>query len=196
MSQSTIVFTMIIPFVMLLFGLGSNIILDPYLTRPQKRLTVVILILIFSILVKEIADFFLTIGTPQIKIRQMIGVYSYVILPVIIALFHHYVVSGKKRIPVWILTAVNGILYITDWLLPSTCLTFKIDSNNWFIRGPLGFFCHAVGILLLVNLAFVVIYKYKDKKRYMIFPVFGVILTIVSVFVDLYLLTERIVFSF
>ena len=196
MSYSTIIFTTIIPFVLLLFGLGSNILLDPYLSRVQKRLTVIILTLTFSVLVKEIADYFLTVGTPHIKIRQMIGVYGYVILPVIIALFHHYVVSGKKRIPVWTLTAINGILYISDWLLPFEPLTFTINSKNWFIRGPLGFFCHTVGVLMLVNLMFIVIRKYKNNKRLMLFPISGVLLTIGSVFVDLNSIKENFVLSF
>lgn len=182
-----------IPFVLLLFGLGLTTLTDTYLSIMQKRIMIIILILTMSLIFQNVIDYLLIGATPNIKLKTAVVAFGYAVRPAIIVLFCNFVVSSKKLIPSWILVAVNALVYLTAFFSP---ITFRILPDNTFQRGPLGLFCHILGALMLINMFFIVINKFKDKKRQMVFPVICIVLINLSVYMDVfYLKNVDMVFS-
>ena len=193
MTPAGIGISTMIPFVLLLFGLGLTTLTDTYLSKTQKRIMVLILILTTSLIVQNVLDYLLIGGTPNIKLKTAVVAFGYAVRPAIIVLFCNFVVSSKKLIPSWILVAINTLVYLTAFFSP---ITFRILPDNSFQRGPLGLFCHVLGTLMLINMLFIAITKFKDKKRELIFPIVCIVLIILSIIIDVYFIkTGDLVFS-
>lgn len=142
---------------------------------------ILILILTTSLIVQNVLDYLLIGGTPNIKLKTAVVAFGYAVRPAIIVLFCNFIVSAKKLIPSWILVAVNALVYSTAFFSP---IAFRILPDNTYQRGPLGFFCHILGTLMIINMLFIVIKNFKDNKREMIFPIVCIVLIIASVFID------------
>ena len=76
-----------------------------------------------------------------------------------------------------ILAAANALIYSTAFY---SQVAFGFNSRHDFVRGPLGFTCHIVSILLLVKLAYrTIVYYRTNNSRFLVFP-FLVVVAIVA----------------
>ena len=179
-----------IPYTLLLIGLGLTVLTDTYISRIHKTIMLSIVVLTASLIVQNVADYFLT-DTPHILLRKIVGIYGYSIRPAIIVLFYYFVDNGKKTVPAWCLVGFNAALYLTALFSP---VTFDFGRTNYaFVRGPLGYTCHLVGAILLCGLFLLVISEYRTRKREIIFPFVGMLFISGGVLVDSLLPIDRIV---
>ena len=84
-----------LPTTLLLIGLLIAVVIDSYIQKGQKRIMLIICGLVFSLIVQNVLDNWLTFGRPMIMLRTVIDIYGYAIRPVILLLFL-YIVSPKK----------------------------------------------------------------------------------------------------
>ena len=133
----------------LLAGLAVILLSDIYIRRDHKKIILIVIFLIASLLGQNYAEYQLIVGTPRIMLRTLTSVYGYCVRPILIVLFYYIISDEKNTLLAWILTCVNAAVYITAFFSP---VAFSISESNTFIRGPLGFTCHIVTAILLVYL--------------------------------------------
>ena len=172
------------PFLFLLLGLGLTVLTDTYISRIHKRIMFTIVILAVTLIAQNVADYLLA-DTPHILWRTICGIYGYSVRPLILVLFYYFVTSGKRILPAWCLVWLNAALYLTAFFSP---ITFAYGPDNYaFVRGPLGYACHFVGAALLLWLFLLVIYRYRNDKNAMAFPIVCILFIAGGVLADYFL---------
>lgn len=182
-SQVSIPYSMLFYLLLsLLFGLGLILIRDSYLRREDKMIILFIIILVFLLIIQNNVEYFLMTGPTRPVLRTTVSVLGYVIRPIPILLFHYIIVDRKKVWQAWILAFVNLAVHLSAFFSP---VVFRITNENTFVRGPLGYTCHLVTAMLLINLFFMTIkYYVRLGKAGAGIPVFNTILIIASVVLD------------
>ncbi|MBR1737311.1 MAG: histidine kinase [Firmicutes bacterium] len=175
----------IIPELLLIMQAGFlfTVIADPYINRDHRKIMLVIIALVCSLIIRDHIGFLLDIDGHRPFLRTIVAIYGYCIRPVILTLFLYIVKMNHKCNRLWILTGINAGVYLTA-LFSDIC--FSIDADNVFHRGPLGFTCHIVSAVLLVRLVYVTIKEYGSIKRKaaIFIPLYNVVIIIVSVIID------------
>jgi Ca2+/Na+ antiporter len=101
---------------------------------------------------------------------------------VILALFLRIVYPSGERKHVWVLTGLNAVVNMTAAF---SHLCFWIDENNHYHGGPLTNFCLIVSMVLLAELLYITLAKFRTKrKREIWLPLFVVLLVLTGVFMD------------
>ena len=182
-SQVSIPYSMLFYLLLsLLFGLGLILVRDSYLRREDKMIILFIIILVFLLIIQNNVEYFLMTGPTRPVLRTTVSVLGYVIRPIPILLFHYIIVDRKKVWQAWILAFVNLAVHLSAFFSP---VVFRITNENTFVRGPLGYTCHLVTAMLLINLFFMTIkYYVRLGKAGAGIPVFNTILIIASVVLD------------
>ena len=173
----------LIPLALELTGLTFLVLIDPYIDRGRRRIMLIILVLILSLIVQNYLDYLLldADGTRAFE-RTLIAIYGYSVRPVIIALLFYIVGPRRRRRTTWALLGVNAAIHLTA-LFSGIC--FSIDAANVFRRGPLGYSCHVVSGLLLVQLLYLTLRGYRrDGKSEAWIPILNTFLIIASVILD------------
>ena len=183
MTPVGIVITSIVPYMLLLIGLGLTVFTDVYISGFHKKLIILILTLTASLILQNALDFLLAFGKPDLKMQILVSIYGYAARPAIIVLFCFFVSRGKN-IVAWVLVGMNAALYSTALF---SDITFTYYNQNHFVRGPLGFTCHIVSAVLLFYLLCLVIREYSSDKRKMIFPIAGMLMIVVGVLADTFI---------
>lgn len=140
-----------LPLILSLIGLAFAVTADTYIQKRQKRILRVIMLLLFSLIAQNLLDYRLQTVWTNPPLRELADAYGYIARPFILLLFIFLVGAGTRRTVLYGLTGVNTVLYL---LTPFTGICFRIDEENSFIRGPLGYCCHAVCAVLLVYLLY------------------------------------------
>ena len=181
-DQIIINLMMLSPLVLHLVGLTIAIMMDPYVSRKHRGILLVITELILSLVLQGQLDYNLKLNA-NIPQRVVVDTYGYIIRPVVLALFFH-VINDKSKIiiPVWILTGINSAVFIVSAF---TGVAFSITPENTFDRGPLGYTCHIISLILILVL---LIQTIREKNRGGIagsfIPIANVFLIVGSVAVD------------
>lgn len=172
-------------------GLVSAIWVDKHIQKRQKRLLLIISAIVFSLIIQnQVQDIF-------VRENQLIGLhtsviaYGYAVRPAVIILFIQILTDDKKIRYLWALAAVNAVIYFSSY---RTKWGFYISPRHIFVRGPLNFFCFALGFALLAINAAVIISQYRRKKNSdLAIPLFGMLIIAASVIADIF--TEKIYIS-
>ncbi|MBQ9519098.1 MAG: histidine kinase [Firmicutes bacterium] len=175
----------VIPIFMLIVQAGFlfAVTADPYIRRNHRKIMLVIIGLVCSLIIRDYIGFLLDIKGDRPFLRTIVAVYGYCVRPVILTLFMYIVKPKRGYSRSWILTGINAAIYLTAFF---SGICFSIDADNVFHRGPLGFTCHIVSAVLLAWLTYVTIREYGklEQKAAMFIPLYNVFIIIASVAVD------------
>ena len=97
-------------------------------------------------------------------------------------LFCHVVNPGGRFRAAWTLVAVNGAVYLTAVF---SRLTFWINEENHYQEGPLRYTCHVISAVLLFNLLFLSVRRFRTTgARSNWIPLISVLLILGSIILD------------
>lgn len=150
-------FSFVLQFVLLL----TVILLDPYLRKEKRKLLLLVILLNGTLVLQNYMEYFFH-DNNIVFARLLTAIYGYCARPLIITLFCH-VLSGKRRHGIaWLLTGINAVVHLTA-LFSNIC--FTITPDNHFIRGPLGYTCHVISVILLAYLVWLSFSEYRALKK-------------------------------
>ncbi len=179
--------------VLLLAGTSFAVIEDPYVSRRERIIMLIVCLLSLTLVIQSQLDYMVAegqidTGDKLSLIRTLLGIYGYSVRPVILVLFIALTGTDRKMWICWILTGINAILYATS--LFGLDITFQINEAGYFFRGPLGFTCFILSFLFLVDLLYRS-YKYYTKVRRfdVVIPVFNVAVILAASMGDM---TEKV----
>ena len=184
MALSTQINIMVLlPMFLLTGGLSLAIVMDTFIPRQQRRILLIIMILVFSLILQNMLDYTMTIH-PVGNLRLIGGVYGYCVRPIILALFITLIDPEKQHHAAWILSGLNGLIYLTSFF---THLTFWYEDNH-FQRGPLGFTCHIISFVLLLWMVQYSTNTFRRERRFeSAIPILCVVHIIVATAADVFL---------
>ncbi|MBR4131895.1 MAG: histidine kinase [Oscillospiraceae bacterium] len=177
-----------LPLLLILLGLAYAVAVDSFLSARIRRIMLVIVVLILSLVVQSYLDYLLDKRIALPLARILTGIYGYSVRPVILLLFLYIV--GSKRIAraFWPLVGLNALIHLTA-LFSDVC--FTISAANHFRRGPLGYSCHIVSGILLAVLLWATIREYSRVRRSeMMIPICNVLVIVAAVMLDSGLLSN------
>ncbi len=123
-----------IPIAVLLFALLLTVWLDAYLSAERKRVMVIIVALVFSLILQNYWDDRLSLAKAYNALRIPVSVYGYAVRPVILVMFL-YIVKPRGRYRVaWAMVGANAAVYMTAFF---SNIAFYFSSNGHFHAGPL-----------------------------------------------------------
>lgn len=174
--------TLIIPLVLQMVGLLFIVLLDSYIRREQRRIMLIIIAVVISLIVQNFIGYLLDLDGTMPYARTVDGIYGYIMRPVVLILFCYLVNDRRKYTFAWVLLGINTALYLTAFF---SRLTFWIDETNRFHRGIFGYSCHVASALILLELTTVTIMRYgRDERPNIIISLTNAGLIVVSVVVD------------
>ena len=126
-----------------LAGLAFAVLRDPYIRRDHR---IILLAAAFLSLTLVLRDQYPT-EPPQPWLSDealtLSSIYGYTVRLVVLALFMNILQRDWRP---WVLVGVNGLVQLTALFSP---VVFQI-RDGYFFRGPLGFFSHFAGVVLLL----------------------------------------------
>lgn len=123
-----------IPIAVLLLALLLTVWLDAYLSAERKRVMVIIVALVFSLILQNYWDDRLSLAKAYNALRIPVSVYGYAVRPVILVMFL-YIVKPRGRYRVaWAMVGANAAVYMTAFF---SNIAFYFSSNGHFHAGPL-----------------------------------------------------------
>ena len=177
-------YVILIPVLLQIFGLSIAVSMDIYIQKRQKKIMMFILFLVLSLIVQNVSEYTLAKHIAMPYVRTIVAVYGYCVRPLIILMFFYILDYGKRHTVLWILTAINALIYLTA--LFTDKISFYIRSDNHFMRGPLSFTCHTVSIVMLVFLSYLTVKECikKAKKSEALILAFSVLIIVGSLVCD------------
>ncbi|MBR3149998.1 MAG: histidine kinase [Eubacterium sp.] len=146
----------------MLAGLTPIVLKDKYIGNNQRKIMMIIIASVGLLLVQNCGDYVTQINDmPTPMYRTVFTMLGYCLRPFILLLFCLLVQPYKKHFFVVILVVCNTLIYLTSLF---SGITFFIDKNNHFMRGPLCFTALYVSIFLLAFLFYCTIYEYRHRK--------------------------------
>lgn len=172
-AETVNVLLMILPLGIALVGLTAAVLIDRFINKEQKRILLVIVAVLTTLIAQNYIEHRLSIGPNFTYWRIIVSIYGYAARPVVIILFARLVDKKDKLFYVALaLIAVNALIYLTATF---TDVAFTIDDNNHWHRGPLGLSAHIVSIILLVYLGYLSVKQcYKERKIESILPLLNI----------------------
>ena len=178
------------PLLLLSFGLGPIVVIDPYLQRKQRLVLLIITALNLTLLGQNLGEHALFVCRSHLALKNFLSAYGYSVRPVILILFLYIIFPEGKKWHWWTLAGVNALLYFTS---PFTKLCFEIRERDFFsLRGPLGFACFLISGVLLFVLLLQTILRYRETRRTeQMIPVSVALIIAASVVLDVSIKTEQ-----
>ena len=174
--------TPLFPLFFSLIGLTFTVMIDPYISRRNRIIMLVILALSVTLIAQNLLEDWLATGPPQWFWRTTVSIYGYIVRPVFLILFLYIIHPEKKHLPAWGLAGINCAVYLTAYF---SHLCFWISSGNGFFRGPLAFTCLYVSVILLGDLLVQSIRNNQTGgKQEKLIPIFIVVMILASVYLD------------
>ena len=184
MSQLTpdmIVF-IVIPLALQLLALMAIAPADSRLAPRQRRFMFAISLLVLVLVVLDFVHSQPARDPLMVTVRTAASVYGYAARPLIIVLFMELVGLERGRSVAWVLVALNAAVFLTAFFSP---LTFSMNAEGHFVRGPLGYTSHIVCGILLVWLFVLSVRLYGEtRKRYAAIPSVCVVVILVAAVID------------
>jgi len=166
----------------MLFVLAS----DQYIKREKRRtLTVLVLLVIGQNVIS-----YLNIGSQPWAMahdhlfKKLESIIIYSLRPIMILLFTKVVQANDRRMvrTSWLLAGMNAAVYLTALFSP---VAFSFYPGGTFRRGPLGYACHVISALLILNLLCFLLRTYRTTKRFSLgIPLFNTLMLIAGVIYD------------
>ncbi|MBQ7647335.1 MAG: histidine kinase, partial [Clostridia bacterium] len=174
----------LIPLLILVFGLTPVVARDSYLSKQQKRIMTGIIGLITVLIAQNVFDHVLQTDISMPYIRTLESIVGYSVRPVIIVLFCKLVKPKSRNTIAWILVIYNAAVYLTATF---SRLAFYIDENNHFQGGFLYFgkTVFVVSFILLFYLLYCTIKEYRGKKTWIWIPIANIVLVIAAALMDI-----------
>ena len=147
-----------LPSVLLTVMLAFFVLTDTYIGKGHRRVLLIVCTLIFSLIVQNYSDMLLQGRYVNIPLRMAVSIIGYILRPMILVMFCHVVNPRGRFRTAWALTAVNGIIYLTASF---SHLTFWFNEANQYQEGLLIYTCHVISALLLFNLLFLSIRRFR-----------------------------------
>ena len=163
-------------------GLLFAVKIDPYIRKQHRKIMLIIIAFVFSLIIQNVLGYLIDLNGTMSYLRTLVGIYGYSIRPVILILFFYIVGSQRKHLLGWFLIGANAVIYLTA-VFSDIC--FRIDADNHFHRGPLGYTCHVISGILLAYLVYLTIWEYGHVRKVETWiPMFNALLIIASVVLD------------
>lgn len=170
------------PLLLLLIGLSITVIIDPYIGREHRRVMLIIAALLVTLVAQNVLDFWLEQDGTHRMARIILGIYGYSVRPAVLVLFMYLFDTKRRFRPFWALVGVNALIYLTALF---SGVSFAIDDQNYFYRGPLGYSCFVVSGVLLFALLLITIRAFRRvKKAEMWLPLLNTLLIVLCVLID------------
>ena len=175
---------MLAPLLLLLLGLVVTVVIDPYITRKNRRVMLVVVGLCLSLIVQNLWENELFVRHSNLALKYLISAYGYSARPVILILFLYIIEPGERKWPLWAFAGINAILYFTS---PVTKLCIDIREFDYAsLKGPLWFACFAISAAFLVKILVATVSRYREvRKHENAILLFSVLVIIVSVVLDM-----------
>lgn len=189
------ILTILFPLLLLLFGLGFTVVIDPFIQREHRRIILIIVILCFSLIGQNLGENELFVRHSNLALKNILSAYGYSVRPIILILFLYIIQSKGKKWLWWTMAGINAVLYFSS---PFTKLCFEIRESDFAsLRGPLWFTCFLIsGILMLELLVRTIIRYHKTRRLEQFIPITIVIIIAISVALDMNVGLESQVVSF
>ena len=174
--------SVLLPSVLLTVMLAFFVLTDTYIGKGHRGVLLIVCTLIFGLIVQNYSDMLLQGRYVNIPLRMAVSIIGYIMRPMILVLFCHVVNPRGRFRTAWALTAVNGIIYLTASF---SHLTFWFNEANQYQEGPLRYTCHVISALLLFDLLFLSIRRFRTTgARNNWVPLISVLLIIGSIILD------------
>ena len=123
-------------------------------------------------------------------IRTIATFWGYTVRPVILIMFFYILNKDRSFKLFWGLAGINAAVYLTAFF---SKVSFWIE-NGRFNRGPLGFTCHIISLIMLVYFLYLTICELKrSPKRETIIPVLNVLLIFVGIGIDYFVAHQQMI---
>ena len=177
-----------VPVLLQVFILIFVVIADPYIMKKQKRIMMIITILVICLIFDNLLSDYLSMSRSTTYLRTIESIFGYSIRPVIIVLFFYIVNPQKKYHLFWLLVDLNIIIHMTALFSP---IAFSISKDNHFIRGPLGYTSHITCVILILYLMAISLFEWRFTRGIMMFiPIINTFLIIIAIIMDSFVVTE------
>ena len=152
----------VIPIAVLLLALLLTVWLDAYLSAERKRVMVIIVALVFSLILQNYMDNRLSLAEVYNALRIPVSIYGYAIRPVILVMFL-YIVKPRGRYRVaWAMVGANAAVYLTAFF---SSIAFYFSSNGHFHAGPLRHTCTLISAVLYAWLFWLTMRQFRPRQR-------------------------------
>lgn len=173
----------------ILLGLMLLLLMDVYIQKRDKRIIMVILILVFTLVLQNCIENELAIHIDMPTVRTAFSVYGYVIRPVLILLLSRILNKNKENLFFMLLVAINAAVYLSAFF---TDIAFTIRPDNTFHRGPLGFTCHIVTAMFMIRCLYLIRVRTEAFGiRQALIPVLNMLLLIGAICFEVTFLHNR-----
>ena len=171
----------LLPLVLQLGGLAFAAAVDAYFGKREKRIFLLILILVLCLIAQNYVDMLLCRGRAKDLARTISAIVGYVLRPVILLLIYYLVEPGRSFRLGWILVGINTVVHLTAFFSP-ICFSIR---NNTYEAGPLSRTCLVVSLVLLAGLVWMsVLRSRKTRGKEIWIPVAVAPIVLVSVLLD------------
>lgn len=151
-----------IPIAVLLLALLLTVWLDACLSAKRKRVMVIIVALVFSLILQNYMDNRLSLAEVYNALRIPVSIYGYAIRPVILVMFL-YIVKPRGRYRVaWAMVGANAAVYLTAFF---SNIAFYFSSNGHFHAGPLRHTCTLISAVLYAWLFWLTMRQFRPRQR-------------------------------
>ncbi len=174
-----------VPLLLQLSGLLFAVGMDSSVGTVHKRILVAIQLMNVSMIVQNFGEYAVGYSGISVLLLTIVRIYSYIACPIIVVLFI-YLIRKKSRFRwvSWTLVGVDAIIYLTALF---SDVAFRVSANNQFYRGPLGYTCFIISLLLLIQFTYYSIKEcYRVKRLETIIPPWCVLIILGSVLLDLF----------
>ena len=152
----------VLPTAVLLVALLLAVWLDDYLDRDRKRIMLIIIALVFSLILQNYFDNRLSAVGANNALRMPVAIYGYAVRPIILAMFLCIVKPDGRRRAVWALVIVNALVYLTAFF---SDIAFHFTVAGHFKSGPLRQTCTVVSALLFGYLLCLTLRRFHPRRR-------------------------------
>ncbi len=182
MSDMSLATLLVLPLLLQIIGLTFVVLIDSYLSRFQRRVMLIIIVMVVSLIAQNLVGYYLDVQVTRPFARTIVAIFGYTVRPMILVMFLYLSDREHSHLRAWILIAVNTLIHLTA-LFSGIC--FSIGPDNVFRRGPMGYSCHIVSGILIIYLLCLSIREYSRHRRSeAAIPVFNALLIIASVAAD------------
>lgn len=178
---------MIVPLFVALLGLTAVVLVDRFIGKKERRLVLVIIVLLLSNVVQNYIEYRLQLPATASPWRTGVVIYGYAVRPFILVTF--LLLVGKKDKLFYVaaaLAGVNALIYLTAFFSP---VVFYISPDNHFMRGsfPWGYACQIVSGILLAYLLFLSVKEcYRVRKVETVLPILNVAIIVAAIVADMF----------
>ena len=181
--DTAMVLLTIVPLLIALTGLTAAVIVDRFINKEQGRGLLIIVALLLTLIAQNYFEYYLDLFYSNPPLRTIVSIYGYSVRPfVIIVLMYLLGKRGKIFFAALGLGIFNALIYLTATF---SDIAFRITEDNHYDRGPLGFTCHIISLILLVSLvAMSAVDYYRARKTEAFIPMLSMLIVIVTVYLD------------